>query len=483
MRYKTKLYISFIGTALCVSFIGIGMTYHTMKPRIFKNLQIKALTVATTTAAMIDADALKEVLRDQNPDSAPYKLLEEQLRKARDANRSPYIYLYYLYTFAPFPDGPKNSLINLVDPEENPNLVNLLGTIDTNPINADILKHIKNTFSPDYFITDWGRWVSGFAPVFDREGNYVATVDADISIKRYDHYLDRLKAMVFIGFIVSFTCAFLGAFFIGRKITASLHTLMYSASEIGQGHLDHTTSLKTGDEFEELAEEMNRMTQGLKERERLKLNFARYVSYQVMEKTLKSDEIAHLDGEEKKVTILFSDIRHFTLLSEQLSAEKVVALLNEYFEVMVDVIFRFNGTLDKFLGDGILVEFGAPFEDPEQEKHAVLAAIEMQKALADLRGKWQNQGKPALLMGIGVHTGIAIVGNIGTEKRLEYTAIGDTINTALALENATKQFQCPILLSQSTFDAVKGTFEIRSLGPLELPDKKASINIYGIYES
>lgn len=238
--------------------------------------------------------------------------------------------------------------------------------------------------------------------------------------------------------------------------------------------------MKTHDEFEELGNEINKMATGLQERERLKLNFARYVSQQVMEQILKKESFAKLEGERRKITVLFSDIRQFTQIAERLPPEQVVSLLNEYFELMLDVIFRYQGTLDKFLGDGIMVEFGAPLDDPEQEKHAVQAAIGMQKELQKLLEKWKKEGKPQIAVGIGIHTGLAVVGNIGSEKRIEYTAIGDTVNIASCLEQATKLLKKQILISETTYNAIKDQVKATSLGPMIFPGRKEAISIYSV---
>ena len=223
-----------------------------------------------------------------------------------------------------------------------------------------------------------------------------------------------------------------------------------------------------------LGNAINSMTKGLRERERLKLNFARYVSQHVMDTILKSEHVAKLEGERRKITVLFSDIRQFTQLSERLRPEDVVSLLNEYFEVMLDVIFRHQGTLDKFLGDGIMVEFGAPLDDEKQELHAVQTAIGMQRELKKLVMKWEKEGRPKIEIGIGVHTGLAVVGNIGSEKRIEYTAIGDTVNVASRLEQATKLLKKPILISETTYEGIKDTFKALSLGPMILPGRLRS---------
>jgi adenylate cyclase len=147
---------------------------------------------------------------------------------------------------------------------------------------------------------------------------------------------------------------------------------------------------------------------------------------------------------------------------------------------MIDIIFANQGTLDKFLGDGLMVEFGAPLEDNMQELHAMQTAIEMQKKLTALCEKWVKEGKPEIKMGIGLHTGYAIVGNIGSEKRMEYTAIGDTVNVAARLEQATKILNMPILISEETFKAVKHIFDCKNLGSMSLPGRTEEITVYTI---
>jgi adenylate cyclase len=252
---------------------------------------------------------------------------------------------------------------------------------------------------------------------------------------------------------------------------------------IGQGNLDARADLHTHDEFEELANEINEMAKGLKERERLKLHFTRYVSQYVMEKILSAETVAKLEGERRKITVLFSDVREFTHLAERLAPEEVVSLLNEYFKAMIDIIFKHHGTLDKFMGDGLMVEFGAPLDDALQERNAVDAAIAMQKEMVSLGVQWKSQGKPSLKIGIGIHTGQAIVGNIGSEVRMEYTAIGDTVNVAARLEQMTKAIDVPILISEATHAAVKDHFTFKNLGSKTLPGREVPITVYSVLDT
>jgi adenylate cyclase len=186
--------------------------------------------------------------------------------------------------------------------------------------------------------------------------------------------------------------------------------------------------------------------------------FASYVSPQVVEELIKCPAKASVGGERKELTMLFADLVGFTAFSEQRPAEAVVAQLNEYLAAMTDVIFRWNGTLDKFVGDAIVVFWGAPLDQPDHASLAVHCALEMRATLRRLQDDWRKEGKPALDNGIGINTGIALVGNIGAEgRKIDYTMIGDQVNLASRLQELTRSLQVQIVLSESTASALANT--------------------------
>jgi class 3 adenylate cyclase len=203
-----------------------------------------------------------------------------------------------------------------------------------------------------------------------------------------------------------------------------------------------------------ISQSLLRLTREERERERIGQMFGRYVSPQVISAMLASPSLPELGGQARNVTVLFSDIRNFTTLSEKLTAREVVELLNTYFERACTVLMAEGATIDKFIGDAIMAEFGAPLEQPDHARRAVCAAIALHEVALEFRHwveqRFAGRDLPEFAIGIGLHSGEAVVGNIGSSTRMEYTAIGDTVNVASRLEGMTKETQSPILASIET---------------------------------
>ncbi len=193
------------------------------------------------------------------------------------------------------------------------------------------------------------------------------------------------------------------------------------------------------------------------ETNRVKDVLSRYISRPVADEVLRQQDTAVplSGGRRQRVTVMFTDIRGFTSMSEQLPPEEVVAFLNTYFSRMVGAVFAYDGMLDKYIGDGMMAVFGAPIVHEDHALRAVRAAVRMRRELAALNAELKAQGKPPVGIGIGLHTGECVIGNIGTEQRLDYTAIGDTVNTASRIESLTKEHGVDILVSADTFADVR----------------------------
>jgi adenylate cyclase len=216
-----------------------------------------------------------------------------------------------------------------------------------------------------------------------------------------------------------------------------------------------------------------------KERNRVTGIFGRFVSKTVVDELLQSGEDVKLGGSRKDISLIFVDIRGFTPMSERLEPEQVIQVLNEYLDVCTKAIFKFNGTLDKFIGDGVMAMFGAPIEYDNHPEMAVRAAIEMKSQANFLEQKLIEKYGIGVKFGLGINSGPAVVGNIGSEDlRLDYTAIGDTVNLSARLEANAKPGQ--ILISEQTYARVKDLFEIESIGEIKVKGKEKPVVVYEV---
>jgi adenylate cyclase len=218
-----------------------------------------------------------------------------------------------------------------------------------------------------------------------------------------------------------------------------------------------------------------------KEKRWIKKSFSTYLNPHVLEEIIKDPSSLKLGGQKQNLSILFSDIRGFTTISESLSPEGVVELLNEYLTKMVEVVFHNEGTLDKFIGDAVMAFWGAPIPQKDHARKAVMCAIEMVEELEKLQAKWKTEGKTIIKIGVGVNSGNVIVGNMGSMERMDYTVIGDDVNLASRLESLNKEYKTVVIISEETYKQVEDLVEVKPLGGVKVKGKANSVNIYGVF--
>lgn len=215
-------------------------------------------------------------------------------------------------------------------------------------------------------------------------------------------------------------------------------------------------------------------------KEKIKQAMGKYISQDVMKNVVQNIDDIKLGGKKAVVTVLFADIRGFTSMSEKMTAEDVSKILNEYFTEIEPIISKYNGVINKFIGDAVMAVFGDPIEDLNHPVNAVRCANEMLKKVDQLQDKWLFEGKPKIEIGIGINTGEAFVGNIGSEKRLEYTVIGDTVNLASRIESYNKVYKTNLLISSSTYSYVSGIADVIKISEVTIRGKSKKMDIYEV---
>ena len=246
----------------------------------------------------------------------------------------------------------------------------------------------------------------------------------------------------------------------------------------GQFDLEAKKIVNSNDEVGDLALAFDQMTAGLKERDKVKSLFSKFHGSTVANNLINSDLV--LGGQSKQVIVFFSDIRGFTAYSENRGAQEVVDMLNEYFAIMVDIINRNGGVVDKFIGDAIMAVWGAPESSADDAKNAVKACLQMRMALAELNELRISRNQDPIRIGMGLHAGDAISGTIGSNERMEYTVIGNTVNTASRVEASTKSFGADLLITEQVLEKLNDSFTVNLAGAAEVKGRTEAIKMYKV---
>lgn len=294
--------------------------------------------------------------------------------------------------------------------------------------------------------------------------------------------IDELNTNIIkiVGYFLSGTLFLI--FLFSMSLTYPLEKLTQLIELVSKGNFNVKAAQQVNtflkDEVGELAVAFDHMTEGLKERDKVKNLFNKFHGSSITEDLMKRD--VSIGGQSKEVIVFFSDIRGFTAFSEKKKPEEVVAMLNEYFAVMVKIINSHGGIVDKFIGDAIMAVWGVPQSTNKDAHNAVKACLEMRKALAELNEKRMSRGESPIQIGMGLHSGTAISGTIGSEERMEYTIIGNTVNTGSRIESSTKAFGSDLLVSDTVLEKIGDSFLSEFAGAAEVKGRSEPLKLHKI---
>lgn len=321
---------------------------------------------------------------------------------------------------------------------------------------------------------DWGVSVSGFAPIRDASGKAVALLGVDVDAARIERMKEALLIVAVGAYLGALLLLALAALGVARMLRTPLMRMIRGTGKIAEGDLEVRVGELGKNEFGVLGHHFDQMARGLGERERIRQVFGRYVSEEVAKKLLAEGGDRARRGEQREVTILFSDLRGYSTLSERLTPPQVLELMNEYLELMNQVIAAHGGCIIEYTGDGVLAVFGAPDDLPNHPERAVRAAFAMRDSLAALNLRWEHDGTAQLWKGhgldaidsikarIGLHTGPVVAGSLGSNLRMKYTILGDSVNIASRLEGKNKELGTDILASEAVVSRLPADLKQRA---------------------
>ncbi|MGD8367766.1 MAG: adenylate/guanylate cyclase domain-containing protein [Desulfobacterales bacterium] len=265
------------------------------------------------------------------------------------------------------------------------------------------------------------------------------------------------------------------AYFLSKSISEPLSNIRRAINAVADSDLNTRVKILSNDELGEVAEGFNRMIVNMQENQRLKDSFGKFVSQEIRDEILAGK--TSLDGEMKRVTLLFSDLRNFTSMVEKHHPKQVVTIMNQYFNEMTLAINANKGLILQYVGDEIEAVFGAPIDFDDHPDRAVKTALEMRRRLGALNKRLEHQGFAPLSHGIGIHSGAVLAGNIGSQERMSYALVGDTVNSASRIEGLTRQYDCDIIISQTTLNLLTESYPTTQLAAVKVKGKEDELII------
>lgn len=465
LRPWQRLSVRLAALFVAVTLIGVGLVggliYEHQKWDLEETLGEVLLNIARTGVLLVDPALHAEVARTQRMDSEPYRRVRAALEAVQDENRldTP------IYTLTDF-DGAKRQARFMVT-SRGPGAPGELY-----PLVPELIEPLGRAFREgvatytSIYHNQSGTWITAFAPIKDKSGRTVAVLDVDYRVKVYFRRLAQVRTTVLHASIAGALLALVVGVLLARRITRPVSALTGGVARVAAGDLSAPLPVPSNDEVGRLTEAFNAMLDGLRQRDYIRDTFGRYVSPEVAQTLLESPDALRLGGEKREVTILMSDLRGYTRFAEQGDPHRVTEVLNEYLARMTDIIIAHGGTINEFIGDAMFAVFGAPIAHPDHAERAAAAALAMQRAMAEVNAANAARALPRFEMGIGVNTGEAVVGNIGSAQRAKYAVVGNAVNVAARVESATVGGQ--IFVSAATHERVRDLAEVGAPTPVEV---------------
>ena len=466
LRPWQRLSVRVAALLAAVTLIGIGLVgvliYEKQKGELEETLGGFLMSIARTGALLVDPALHAEVEAAMRQDIDAYARLRAALAAIQDENRldTP------IYTLSALDLGRRQAQFMVTS--RGPGAPG-----EPYPLVPELLDPLGRAFrdgvatSTRVYHNQSGTWLTAFAPIRSPRGQVVAVLDVDYRVDVYLARLRRLRDTILAASLAGALVAVIAGLLFARRLTGPIGALTRGVAQVAQGDLSRSLPVASRDEVGQLTRAFNEMLEGLRQRDFIRNTFGRYVSPEVARTLLESPEGLRLGGEKREVTILMSDLRGYTQFAEAADPAEVVRVLNDYLARMTGVVVEYGGTVNEFIGDAIFAIFGAPMAYEDHAERGAACAIAMQRAMEDVNGAHAARGLPRFEMGIGLNSGEAVVGNIGSEQRAKYGVVGGAVNLAARVEGCTVGGQ--ILVSPATYARIRDVAEV---GPPVLVELK-----------
>ncbi len=456
------------GIAILTSVMLGVITFYSVRAFVRKSVKERLSDAVGIAALRIDGDLHSTLRSAADENTAAYQEMRKYLRNIRDTAKD----IRFAYTARKDKQG---RIMFVVDAEEDPKEASHIGDEY-----GEASRLMREAFQPPYglrveeqFVKDrWGVFLSGYAPIFKKNGEFEALLGMDIAAQKiFDYERHYLLMILLICLAVCALAVSLGVI-LARRISKPLLLLEADMSRIQAFDLGGSPVIRSRIvEVIRMKNAVENMKSGLR-------SFKKYVPAELVAELIKLRKEAVLGAQKRELSVFFSDIKGFTSIAEGLSPEVLAQNMGVYFEAMTSTLLGNQATVDKYIGDAIMAFWGAPVP---VEKHAALAcraAIQCQRRVDEIAADFVAAGFPALVTRIGINTGDAIVGNMGYKDRLSYTALGDAVNLASRLEGLNKYYGTRILITETTHDRVRDEFVARPVDVVAVKGKSTGVKIY-----
>jgi adenylate cyclase len=461
-----------LAALLVIGAVGL-LAYQRQKREVEDTVGIQLLNIARVAVLLIDPGAHANIQEARAAGSPAYLAIQKALATVR----TEVLLTTPIYTLADFdPAGRRARVIVTTEDAPPPEPVGLA---------PELIDPLTWTFQDGVarftgiYRNDHGTWITAFAPIVDRTGRTIAVLNVDYPLEIYLDRLNELRATLVQASIAGALAALGLGVLVARRLTRPISALTAGVRRVAGGDLSRTLPVQSSDEVGQLTRAFNGMLEGLCQRDFIRSAFGRYVSPEVARALLDAPDGLRFGGQKREVTILMSDLRGYTRFAEQGDPAEVMDLLNGYLSQMADLIIQYGGTINEFIGDAVFAVFGAPLAHPDHAERAAAAALAMQGAMVEINRGHAARGLPRLEMGIGINTGEAVVGNIGSEQRAKYAVVGSAVNAAARVESSTVGGQ--VFISAATYDRIRDLAEVAEPVTVEVKGIAEPLVLYELH--